>query len=146
MVNVETLCLCCMTDRGSAACCPHCQTEASPQQQAAIALPFRTVLNDRFLVGRVLGRPGGFGITYLAWDMVLDTPAAIKEFLRLASVSREPGTISVQANSEQDQDFFSQGLEIFLQEAKTLAQFSHPNIVRIRDYFTANNTAYLVMD
>lgn len=111
-----------------------------------MALPFRTVLNDRFLVGRVLGRPGGFGITYLAWDMVLDTTAAIKEFLPLSSVSRGPGTISVRANSEQDEAFFSQGLNIFLREAKTLAQFSHPNIVRIRDYFTANNTAYLVMD
>lgn len=126
--------------------CPHCKCEPVSPQQTAIALPMRTLLNDRFMVGRVLGQPGGFGITYLAWDTVLDTAVAIKEFLPLTAANREPGGVTVLPNSEQDREFFQYGLEIFLQEAKTLARFSHPNIVRIRDYFTTNNTAYLVMD
>ncbi len=145
MTKIETLCLSCMTDKGGSSSCPHCGNDEQKQRNA-IALPMKTVLNKRFLVGRVLGRPGGFGITYLVWDMLLETTAAIKEFLPLSSVSRQPGTISVRANSKQDQDFFNQGLRIFLKEARTLAQFSHPNIVRIRDCFTANNTAYLVME
>ncbi|WP_164513327.1 serine/threonine protein kinase [Thiosocius teredinicola] len=109
-------------------------------------MPESTLLNDRFVIGRVLGKPGGFGITYLAWDKVLETAAAIKEFLPLSSVSREAGTISVLPNSDEDAAAFDTGLQVFMKEAKTLAQFSHPNIVRVRDYFPANNTAYLVMD
>ncbi|WP_049794581.1 serine/threonine protein kinase [Methylomonas methanica] len=135
-----------MTDTGGGLVCPHCKCEPVSPQQTAIALPMRTLLNDRFMVGRVLGQPGGFGITYLAWDTVLDTAVAIKEFLPLTAANREPGGVTVLPNSEQDREFFQYGLEIFLQEAKTLAQFSHPNIVRIRDYFATNNTAYLVMD
>lgn len=145
MVNINTLCLGCMSDKGNNKVCSHCG-DIAVKQSNSIALPYRTVLNKRFLIGRVLGRPGGFGITYLAWDMLLETTAAIKEFLPMSSVSREPGTVTVRANTQHDHDFFTQGLRIFLKEAKTLAQFSHPNIVRIRDCFPANNTAYLVME
>ena len=145
MVNTETLCMSCMTDIKGQAICPDCGIQ-DHNQRNAVALPLKTVLNKRFLVGRVLGKPGGFGITYLVWDMLLETTAAIKEFLPLSSVSREPENVSVRANSKHDQVCFNQGLQIFLKEAKTLAQFSHPNIVRIRDCFTSNNTAYLVME
>lgn len=144
MTNIETLCLNCMMDKGEQTRCSQCGEYS--QKRNVVALPPKTILNNRFVIGRVLGKPGGFGVTYLAWDMLLDTTAAIKEFLPLSSVSRDVDTISVRANSKQDHDFYKQGLQIFLQEAKTLAQFSHPNIVRIRDYFSANNTAYLVME
>jgi len=145
MINIDTLCMGCMNDVGEQGVCPDCDI-GSHKQRNTVALPLKTILNDRFLVGHVLGNPGGFGITYLVWDMVLDTTAAIKEFLPLSSVSRDPNNSTVRPNSKQDQDYFNQGLQIFLKEAKTLAQFSHPNIVRIRDCFTSNNTAYLVMD
>ena len=145
MVNIDTLCPGCMTDKEDSPSCRTCGEEhllnSSPQ-----ALPIRTIINDRFLIGRVLGRPGGFGITYLAWDMSLHTTAAIKEFLPACSVSRESGQTGVIPNSSEDQTIFSEGLQMFLEEARTLARFSHPNITRIRDYFTANNTAYLVME
>jgi len=145
MLNIESLCLSCMTNIGHELNCPNCG-ERLQSQKNATALPLKTILNKRFVIGRVLGNPGGFGITYLVWDMLLDTTAAIKEFLPLSSVSRSSDNTTVRANSKQDQDFFNQGLQIFLKEAKTLAQFSHPNIVRIRDCFTSNNTAYLVME
>lgn len=146
MVNVETLCPNCMADMHADPVCAHCGTVPGSLARSPIAMPERTVLNDRFVIGRVLGRPGGFGVTYLAWDMVLETVAAIKEFLPLSSVSREAGTISVLPNSDEDAKTFEKGLRIFMKEAKTLAKFSHPNIVRVRDCFAANNTAYLVMD
>ena len=145
MTSIETLCMGCMRDIGNSQTCLDCG-EPFHTQKNAIALPLKTILNERFIVGRVLGKPGGFGITYLAWDMLLETTVAIKEFLPLTSVSRHPKNTSVRANSKQDQVNFNQGLQIFLKEAKTLAQFSHPNIVRIRDYFTSNKTAYLVME
>lgn len=146
MILIERLCLNCMTDKGNNERCRHCGFDERNPASHSIALPFRTLLNDRFVVGRILGQPGGFGITYLAWDSVLESAVAIKEYMPLASVSRIPGTTAVKANSEHDQVQFSKGLSIFLNEAKTLAQFSHPNIARIRDFFKANNTAYLVMD
>jgi len=145
MINIDTLCMGCMNDMEEQGVCPNCDIHSNKQRNV-VALPLKTILNNRFLVGQVLGSPGGFGITYLVWDMLLETTAAIKEFLPLSSVSRDPNNSTVRANSEQDQEYFNQGLQIFLKEAKTLAQFSHPNIIRIRDCFTSNNTAYLVMD
>ena len=144
--NTNTLCLSCLSDKGFASSCRHCGFDESHSKNSPVALPLRTVLNERFLIGRILGQPGGFGITYLAWDIILETPVAIKEFMPTATVSRIPGTSTVQPNTGQDQAFFSKGLTIFLNEAKTLAQFAHANIVRIKDFFKANNTAYLIMD
>jgi len=134
-----------MTDLGKNVICPACGSQFHKQKNA-VALPLKTILHKRFLVGRVLGEPGGFGITYLAWDMLLDTTAAIKEFLPLSAISRHSDNSSVKVNSKKDQEYFKKGLSVFLKEAKALAQFSHPNIVRIRDCFTSNNTAYLVME
>lgn len=146
MVDVAHLCLTCMTDKGTARVCTHCGSDGSDPQRSPVALPQGTLLNERFVIGRVLGNPGGFGVTYLAWDRVLETAAAIKEFLPLSAVSRTGDRTTVQPNSTEDAAFFAKGLDIFTREARTLAQFAHPNIVRIRDCFNANATAYLVMD
>ncbi|MCB1922526.1 MAG: serine/threonine protein kinase [Gammaproteobacteria bacterium] len=146
MADLAARCPNCMAEMADRGVCGHCGTAPGSLARSPVALPEFNTLNDRFLVGRVLGRPGGFGVTYLAWDQVLQTAVAIKEFLPLSSVSREPGTLTIQPNSEHDAVFFRRGLQIFMQEARTLAQFSHPNIVRIRDCFEANGTAYMVMD
>jgi serine/threonine protein kinase len=143
--DTNAFCLGCMTDQDGMQPCPSCgftvENERSP-----LPLPYRSILNDRFFVGRVLGRPGGFGITYLAWDMTLETRIALKEFLPGSVVTREHGGTSVIPNSPEDRDVLDKGLIEFLAEARTLAKFVHPNIVRVRDFFTANNTGYLVMD
>ena len=88
---------------------------------------------------------GGFGITYRAWDSRLHRDVAIKEFLPKDLALREPGITAVLVRSGQGEDN-QFALDRFLEEARTLAQFRHPNIVRVTDYFEANNTAYLVMD
>ncbi len=94
-------------------------------------------------IQRTLGQ-GGFGITYLALDTNLDQQVAIKEYFPAEIVIRdEPG--SVLARSDEDADQFQWGLKRFLDEARTLAKFDHPNIVRVFSVFEANNTAYLVM-
>jgi serine/threonine protein kinase len=115
-----------------------------------MVLPYQVVLNNKFLVGRILGNPGGFGVTYLAWDLVLHTTVAIKEYFPRNLASRSPDHSTVILNNDkskgQDNEQFSYGLKQFMSEARTLAQFSHPNIVRVREYFEQNNTAYLVMD
>jgi serine/threonine protein kinase len=91
----------------------------------------------------VLGQ-GGFGITYLAQDLNLDRPVAIKEYLPSDFAVRE-GDKSVHPLSGQTQPQFEWGLERFISEARTLSKFEHPNIVRVFAVFEENNTGYLVM-
>ncbi len=145
MVDVETLCLGCMTEVAKNEICAHCGYPESVERNP-IALPERTLLNDRFYVGAVLGKPGGYGITYLAWDLTLQTTAAIKEYLPQRLASRKPGDTEITPVSTDDAIVYTEGLEEFLDEARTLVRFSHPNIVRVRDFFQQNNSAYLVMD
>jgi TPR repeat protein len=92
----------------------------------------------------ILGE-GGFGITYLARDINLNHEVAIKEFMPIDLATRDEDK-SVQPTSAEKKENYQWGLERFLEEAKTIAQFQHPNIVRVRSVFEANNTAYMVMD
>lgn len=62
--NYISLCPGCFDEKGAAAVCPHCGFEEE-QQRGTLVLPHRILLNKLYLVGRVLGKPGGFGITYL---------------------------------------------------------------------------------
>ena len=107
------------------------------------ALPLDSSLLEYRLEG-VLGA-GGFGITYLARDAHLDKRVAIKEYLPtdLAMRALDGSVVPVATEHEYD---YQWGLERFIQEARTLARFSHPHIVRVNRYFEANGTGYMVMD
>jgi len=110
------------------------------------ALPSGTLLDGQYRVGRILGT-GGFGITYLAYDEILEVVVAVKEYFpqRMAVQREDDG--SLHPLSTRDEDDFQFGLERFLREARMLASFDdHPNIVRVRAFFEDNETAYLVMD
>jgi len=108
------------------------------------ALPSNYQLQE-YRLQSILGH-GGFGITYLAHDTELEALVAIKEYLPNELAVREFNSYCVQPKSAQDTNDFAWGLERFIQEARTLASFNHPNIVRVRRFFRANNTAYIVMD
>ena len=96
-----------------------------------------------YTIERVLGQ-GGFGITYLARDTNLDQRVAIKEYLPVEVATRRQDA-SVQARTEGQRERYRWGLERFIQEARTLARFDHPNIVRVHSVFEFNGTAYMVM-
>ncbi len=100
-------------------------------------------LNEYEIV-RVLGA-GGFGITYLAFDDLLNQGVAIKEYLPDDLAVRKPD-LSVTAKSSAAKADYQWGLNSFMQEARTLARFQHPNIVRVSRCFKAHGTAYIVMD
>ena len=96
-----------------------------------------------YVIERVLGQ-GGFGITYLARDTNLDQPVAIKEYLPVEVATRRTDAI-VAARTEDQQERYRWGLERFIREARTLARFDHPHIVRVLSVFELNSTAYMVM-
>ncbi len=99
---------------------------------------------DDFKITLILGQ-GGFGVTYKAVDERLLRDVAIKEYLPAQFAYRDD-TATVRPRSPQDVEVFTWGLNRFIDEARALAKFKHPNIVAVIRYFEANGTAYLVME
>ncbi len=97
-----------------------------------------------YQIGSVLGR-GGFGITYQATDTNLQSQVAIKEYLPVGLALRDKNGTSLRASAD-NEDSYKAGLSRFIEEARTLAKFKHPNIVRVLAVFEDNNTAYMVME
>ena len=97
-----------------------------------------------YVIGSVIGK-GGFGITYLALDTNLDQRVAIKEFLPMELATRSDDS-HVHPISQDHGDTYGWGLNRFVTEARTLAKFRHPNVVRVMSVFEANSTAYMVME
>ena len=97
-----------------------------------------------YLIEQVLGQ-GGFGITYLATDTNLNQKVAIKEYLPVEMAVRQDN-VSIHPVSGEHGEQFKWGLDRFITEARTLARFKHPNIVRVLAVFQENNTAYMVME
>jgi predicted Ser/Thr protein kinase len=94
-----------------------------------------------FKVERVIGE-GGFSVVYLALDQSLQRRIAIKEYLpRDVAYRRDDGTVC--ARSAKHQEAFEAGREGFLEEARLLAKFEHPALIRVIRYWEANGTAYI---
>jgi hypothetical protein len=109
----------------------------------AEALPSGYSLHE-YRIDSLLGA-GGFGLTYLATDSNLNLKIALKEFLP-GDIAARGSDKTVQPRSETAIDSFRWGLKRFMEEARTLASFRHPNIVRVMRFFEANRTGYMVME
>ena len=109
----------------------------------SVALPPGSRIAEYEIV-RVLGA-GGFGITYLAFDRQLDGPGALKEYFPADIATRVDGS-RVAATAPTNQETFAWGLERFLDEARAIHRFRHPNVMRAHRYLEANATAYIVME
>ena len=127
--------------------CPHCGYDpAADEGKYPLALKPGSILNGRYILGRVLGQ-GGFGITYIAQDYNSKERVAIKEYLPDETAMRTPGQHMVSPYSAETAGRFTYGKEQFLAEAETLAGFmGSENIVNIVKFFEENGTAYLVME
>ncbi len=107
---------------------------------------------DEYRIDAILGA-GGFGVTYKALDTHLDAWVAIKEYFPVEWSFRDADGVMVHANTQglssaaggQTSDY-EWGLERFLDEARVLARIQHPYVVRVKRYFRANGTAYIVME
>src|SRR5260221_589811 len=123
---------------------PPGQPGSSPDQMPAQAnqpLPAGYVLNG-YRIEKPLSS-GGFSIVYLARDDK-DTPFAIKEYLPSSLQLRTDG-VEVQLGEDADQSVFRHGLKCFFEEGRALAMNQHPNVVRVENFFRANETCYMVM-
>ena len=137
-------CMGCMKEKGESEVCPHCGYVSPKEQENAAYLPEGTILQDRYLLGRVLGQ-GGFGITYIGYDNTLDARVAIKEYYPGDIAQRTPGDKTVTPYTQASADY-EHGKKRFIEEARTLARFSDfPGIVSVKDCFEEDNTAYMVM-
>ncbi|NCB25489.1 MAG: hypothetical protein EOM62_08460 [Bacteroidia bacterium] len=141
---LTSLCPSCFFDKGPAKVCPACGYIAEDSENWNRLKP-GTVIHGRYAVGKPLGQ-GGFGITYLGYDLLLETKLAIKEYFPTGVAARNSTSRTVLHSCEESREDFRKGLEKFLEEAKVLARFEgHPNIVSVRDFFEENGTAYMVM-
>ena len=127
--------------------CVYCGKSITDYHAAPHWLLPGTVLGGKYEVGAVLGE-GGFGITYIGHDNVLDVKVAIKEYFPSGVVNRNnTSSMEISALVGDTQANFEKGKQGFLSEARTLAKFSNEqSIVSVRDFFEENNTAYIVME
>ena len=146
-MNFNRICYGCMQEKISEkGICPHCGFDNATYMVPKDHLPPKTPLNGKYLLGKALGQ-GGFGITYLALDMQLQIPVAIKElFIRKVNYRSQTRTVSISPSGRNSFDLHKQR---FLKEARILASFNEADnegIVQVRDFFEEGGTAYMVME
>lgn len=125
--------------------CPYCGFSRDLYRHDPITLDQGSVLDKRYLIGGVIGK-GGFGITYLAYDLKLDTKIAVKEYYPMGLAIRNPGSMKVSVSNKDSEQSFRSGAEKFYNEAKVVAKFNgNPNIVSVHDFFYENDTVYFTM-
>ena len=117
-------------------------TAPTPRVHDANALPVGTRLGEFELLG-LLG-VGGFGIVYLAFDHALEREVAVKEYMP-ASLAGRTETMHVSLRSQSDAETFALGLRSFVNEARLLARFDHPSLLKVLRFWEANGTAYMAM-
>lgn len=116
-------------------------TTSGGNEQAGL-LPIGSRLAE-FEVTRIVGQ-GGFGVVYEAWDPTLERVVAIKEYLP-SSLSTRQGDGTVTPLSERHRETFDLGMRSFINEARLLAQFDHPSLLKVYRFWQERGTTYMVM-
>ena len=126
--------------------CSKCTFDKGKYTHNSTALPLYTMLNDQYLIGRVLGQ-GGFGITYKALDTLDNKIVAVKEYMPSEYSERVGKNVSPLKDDAKAMRVFEHGKSSYIDEIRTLHQFKNlDGIVKIYTHFQENNTAYLVME
>ena len=141
-------CIYCFNEISEGDKCSFCGSVSTEYSPLEVHLPVGTVIGGRYELGAVIGE-GGFGITYAAYDRVLKSRCAVKEYF--------PKQFSVRNRTENQNTYvryisngendFKNGLEKFKREASRLAAFDgNRNVVNVKDYISENNTGYIIMN
>lgn len=136
-----------MEKKGDGEFCVKCGFNNNTYEAPPHHLKPGTILAGKYIAGKAIGE-GGFGITYIGYDINLEIKVAIKEYFPNGFVSRDVAkTDTVTIFSGADQEVYESGREKFINEAKALAKFdNYPGIVSVKDFFYENGTAYIVME
>ena len=144
-IDGKLYCPKCMRETEHEGVCPHCGYDPA-QKPPVAALGMGTLLNDRYQLGAVIGQ-GGFGITYAAWDELLGRPVAIKEYFPADYCVRNTELSDEVETTEKARAIYLDGMLRFQRESHLLAELQGiPEIVKVLDFFSENNTAYIVME
>lgn len=140
------VCLYCFGTLNEDRVCMTCGRRADDKPALPNQLARRTILAKRYLIDKAIGE-GGFGITYSAWDLTDGRHVAIKEYYPSGYVSRDTRNGAVIIGNKKNHAATNRGLKRFIDEAQNLARVSdHNGVVAVLDFFSANNTAYIVME
>ncbi len=143
---MEGFCYNCFKKTGGYDVCMHCGYVNGTSNQPEYMLQPGMVLDNRYVVGTILGI-GGFGVTYKAWDTRLGIIVAIKEFYPQTLASRVPGSTELFLFTGDKMDSFMNQKQRFIKEGKNLAKFANdPHVVNVLGTFSENSTAYIVME
>lgn len=126
--------------------CPYCGYIQNSLPEDERYLRAGSVIEGRYLIGKALGS-GGFGITYIAWDSMLEKTVAIKEYFPSDFVARAENRVSVRLTDPKMKEQFDSGKKKAIEESRTLARLDDiENVTDVYDCFEENNTAYIVME
>lgn len=126
--------------------CPHCGYVVGTPQQDERFLQIGSVLMGRYIIGKALGN-GGFGITYIAWDSMLEKVVTIKEYFPSGFVTRSQNGVSVKLTDIKMKEQFENGRRKAIEESRCLAKLDNiENVADVFDCFEENNTAYIIME
>lgn len=146
-INGKHLCENCFCEMAtSGPFCTSCGYNPSQTVSDPTMLKPGSVLLGKYVVGKVIGK-GGFGVTYVAYDVTTQKKVAIKEYFPYGVALRAPGTTTVSVSSMDNAEAFKMGAEKFYNEAKMVSRFNgNPNIVGVHEFFYENDTVYFVME
>ena len=133
---------------GGITVCPECGRAYGRANAESFALKPGTILDGKYLVGEMLGQ-GGFGITYIGFDLLLEQKVAIKEYYPMSTgmVSRDGHSTVVWSSVMMGKTGTQKGFDSFLKEARKMAKLGGiPGVVGVKSVFIQNETAYIVMD
>ncbi len=126
--------------------CPHCGYDNNQKPSELYHIVPGSILEGRYMIGCCVGQ-GGFGITYIGWDLQLERKVAVKEYFPSDFATRAYGDQNLTIYKGEAGEQFSSGLKSFIDEAQRLAKFNGiKGIVDIYDTFITNNTGYIVME
>ena len=145
-IGEKYYCSRCMREIDREGICPHCGYDPAASVAGSQLEEGTLLQSGRYELGTVIGQ-GGFGITYSAWDQVLDIPVAIKEYYPDCYCQRDISETDTVFTKPDCSGYYHLGLQTFIREARILAMLQNiPTVVKVYDCFEKNNTAYIVME
>ena len=147
MINFgnKQLCEYCLNEWGGEPC-RYCGYDKNTYKKELAILPPGSALMGKYIIGKVIGK-GGFGITYLAYDITAGKKVALKEYYPISYSARADDGCTVAVSRSEDSNLYYNGMKKFYDEASLVSKFNgNPNIVSVHEFFYENGTAYFVME